>query len=296
MRRYSLSYFLAEGFKGMWRNGVMSVASIAVLMSCLVVMGGFGLLVATINLNLNNLGDLNQMVVYCEYDATEIEIQELEAQIRLLDNVDSVKRVTKAQALEEMKAASPDEAYLYEDITPENNPLSDSFEISYVNVESEATVEYQLNQLDGVRLISSRAELAKSLDSLKKGVMLIFGWFLLILSVVSLFIIVNTIKLAVYARRHEIVVMRYVGASSWFITLPFAIEGIIIGIVSAIAAFFIEWYGYRYIEKMVMHDLQMISVISFGDVRMLVLVGFLVIGVFAGLVGSWISLTKYAKS
>ena len=131
MRRYNIFYFIGQALAGLWRNGVMSVASIAVLMSCLVVIGGFTVLVMTIDVNLEQFGLMNEIVVFADHGASEEQIQQIEEKIRALDNVASVERITKAQALEDMKAQSAEYEDLYADITDENNPLSDSFIITY---------------------------------------------------------------------------------------------------------------------------------------------------------------------
>ena len=111
-----------------------------------------------------------------------------------------------------------------------------------------------------------------------------------------MFVIINTIKLSVFSRRNEISIMRYVGATGYFITMPFLLEGIIIGLFASTAAFFIERYFYFYVEKMVMSDLQMITMVAFDSVQLPLLYGFLGVGVLAGIVGSSISLGKYLKA
>lgn len=299
MRRksYKISYFIGQAFKSLWRNGVMSFASVAVLMSCLVVMGGFALLFANIDTNLEEINMMNQIVVFCYPDATEEEITSIEAQIKALDNVESVERVTKAEALQKMKDKSSEYEALYDDITDENNPLSDSFNITYSTEEGVSTLHYELTTgIEGVRKVNARMDLANQIAKFKSGIQFVFIWFLIILFVVSIFIIINTIKLAVYARRHEISVMRYVGATGWFITLPFIFEGIIIGLFSSIIAFFVEKFAYGYVERSVMGDLDMIKMIPFSELNVKVLLGFALVGVITGIVGSCISISKYLKS
>lgn len=295
-RQYSLFYFIGQSFKNIWRNGVMSVASMAVLMSCLIVLGGFTLLVYNININLEKFGLLNEIVLFVDYDASEEEIQKIESQIRALDNVASVERITKAQALEDMKAQASEYEHLYDEITPENNPLSDSFIITYEDNDKVVTLAYLLGQIEGVRKVNNRLDLAVTISSFKSGVLLVFGWFLVILVIVSLFVIINTIKLSVFSRRSEISIMRYVGATGWFITLPFLFEGIIIGVVASGAAYLVEMYFYHYIEAMVLTDLQMITIAAFATVQMPLLWGFLAVGVLTGIVGSSISLGKYLRA
>lgn len=291
MRRYSIFYFIGQAFKGLWRNGVMTFASIAVLMSCLVVIGGFTLLVYNIDVNLEQFGLMNELVVFLNHDLSEEEITGIGEQLSSLDNLATIDRVTKAEGLASMK-----EKYeVYADVTEEENPLSDSYVLTYADTEKVPEMKYQINQIEGVRKIRDRLDLATSIESFKSGIMMIFVWFLIILAVVSVFIIVNTIKLSVFARRHEISVMRYVGATGWFITLPFLIEGIIIGLLASAIAFFVEWYFYGYIETMVMSDLQMITIAAFGEIKKFVLAGFIALGIFTGIVGSSISLGKYLR-
>lgn len=294
-KSYSPLYFIGQAIKGLWRNGVMSFASVAVLMSCLVVMGGFALLVLNIDVNLDQLKLLNQIVIFADYDATPEQLDAVERQIWNLDNVKSVTHVTKDEALKGMMESEED-AQVYEDILGESNPLSDEFVIEYEDVDKISELTFQLSQIDGVRKISQRLDLATQLESVKNGVLMVFLWFLVILMIISIFIIVNTIKLSVFARRHEITVMRYVGATGWFITLPFVIEGVILGVIAGGIGYLIEWYAYHYIEKMVSSGaMSMISILSYGDIGGIVLAGFLGVGVVTGIVGSVVSLGKYLK-
>ena len=291
MRRYNPFYFIGQAFEGLFRNGVMSFASIAVLMSLLVVIGGFTLLVTNIDVNLEQFGLINQIVVFCDRDASEEEIEEIGSAIGKLDNIAKVEHVTKEEGLEQMK-----EQYdTYDDVSEENNPLPDSFVITYVENEKVVELDYQLKQIPGIVKVNNRLELATTIENFKHGVMLVFVWFLAILAVVSIFIIINTIKLSVFSRRNEISIMQYVGATGWFISLPYIIEGAVIGLVSSIAAYFIEWYIYSYIERLVITDLQMITFIQFSDIRSYVLWGFIGLGVVTGVLGSLISLGRYLK-
>ncbi len=291
MRRYNIFYFIGQAFSGLWRNGVMSFASIAVLMSCLVVVGGFTLLVANINVNLDRFGLLKEIVVFCETDATEEEIVALGEKLNKLDNIESVVRVTKAEGLAQMK----EESDVYDDVTEEENPLPDSYIITYKDNDKVPQLDYQIRQIDGIMKVNNRLDLANSIENFKSGIMIVFVWFLAVLAVVSVFIIVNTIKLSVFSRRHEISIMRYVGATGWFITLPFVFEGIFIGLIASGLAYFIEWYVYSYVESMVQSELQMIMILSFNDVSQMVLGGFIILGIITGIIGSSISLSKYLK-
>jgi cell division transport system permease protein len=231
-----------------------------------------------------------------EYNATEEEILAIEEKIRALDNVAGVVRTTREEAFAEAKEEFEGLEQMFENDPAAVNRFSDSFTVTYADNDKVVTLAYLLNQIDGVRKVNNRMDLATTISSFKQGVLLIFTWFLLILLVVTLFVIINTIKLSVFSRRNEISIMRYVGATGYFITMPFLLEGIIIGLFASTAAFFIERYFYFYVEKMVMSDLQMITMVAFDSVQLPLLYGFLGVGVLAGIVGSSISLGKYLKA
>ena len=179
-KHYSLRYFTKQAMTGLWRNGVMSVASVAVLMSCLVVLGCFALLLININVNLENVAQLNQIVVYCEYDLDADAIEGIGAQIEEMDYIDSVTHVTKEDALETLREQSGEYEALYSDITPENNPLSDSFEIIYKGTDETEVfdLEAQLRSIEGVRKNQQRISGGKNTGQPQKrryaGVYLVF--------------------------------------------------------------------------------------------------------------------------
>ncbi len=398
MRRYSLFYFIGQSVKGLWRNGVMSFASIMVLMSCLVVMGSFALLVLNINLNLNSLDMLNEIVVSIDTSITAktaktgsetsaqeetaapeeltvtelpvidvtsetaLAVLEIEQQVVLLDNFtdisqaySSVKKIeerlpavqasieaiadpneranqqiyynqvikafnsvahrissiaalemeilqlpgvvsavfhSKAVGLELMKAKFADYTSLFDKLT--KNPLPDQFIITYNDNSKVNTLKYQLDTMDPMLYkVSVYTDIANYIANIKHGVILIFTWFLAILFVVSVSIIMNTIKIAVFSRRQEISIMRYVGATNWFITLPFVFEGVIIGLVASALAFLFQFYMYVYVQNMMIETLRMISILMFDEIKIPVLLSFAGVGVLTGIIGSGVSLRKY---
>lgn len=292
-KSYNPFMFIAEAFKNLWRDRVMSVASILVLASCLVLLGCFSLLVVNINVNMEKLVSLNEIVVFVDYDLPDDEVQYIGQKIRVLDNVESVEFISKDDGLESMKADYAG----FEDVFDEmkesgDNPLSDSFRIKYKDNSKVTTLDYNLRQIEGVRKVNNRLDLATSLESFKNGISVIFIGFLIVLFIVSVFIIINTIKLAVNSHMEEIRVMKYIGASDWFIVVPYIIEGTIIGIFSSVIAYLFQWYIYYSLEKMVATDIQMIELASFGDIGGIVALAFLAVGILTGVIGSCISLHK----
>lgn len=292
-KSYNPFMFISEAFKNLWRDRVMSVASILVLASCLVLLGCFSLLVFNININMNKLVSLNEIVVFVDYDLSDDEVQYIGQKIRVLDNVESVEFISKDDGLESMKADYAGFEDVFDDMKENgDNPLPDSFRIKYKDNSKVTTLDYNLRQIEGVRKVNNRLDLATSLENFKKGISVIFVGFLAVLFIVSVFIIINTIKLAVNSHMEEIRVMKYIGASDWFIVVPYIIEGTIIGVFSGVIAYFSQLYIYFSLEKMVKSDIQMIELVSFGDIGGIVAIAFLVVGILTGIIGSCISLHK----
>lgn len=295
MRRYSIMYFISQSIKGLWRNGVMTLASVTVLLSCLVVMGSFALLVANINLNLGSLGEMNEIVAFISLEKTEEEINAIREKVSTYSNIKEMTYVSKEEALEEEKAKyAEDYPDFFDGITSDVYPAS--IVITYEDNEKVETLKLNLENTEGIYKVNCRSDVAETLETLKNGIIWIFVWFLAVLFVVSIFVIVNTIKLAVHGRRQEISVMRYVGATNWFIMTPFVLEGVLIGLLSSGVAFGIQYFIYNFIQKTVESDYQMISIIPLESVRWWLLLAFVVIGVITGIVGSSISLRKNLRA
>lgn len=298
--RYSARFFLGQAFTSLWRNGVMSAASVAVLASCLVVLGAFVLLVANLNVNLDNIAKMNVIMVFCEYDLTEEETKDVEMAIKKLPNVKKCVHITKEESLKKMKEESGNAA-IYDEMSGENNPLCESFEITYEDVDETKVFDLEARLKDkekipGIREINSVYKTAKTIDNFKNGVMLVFSWFLVILFVVSIFVIINTIKQSVFSRRHEITVMRYVGATNSFITIPFVFEGMIIGLLASGIAYGIEFFLYNYVGTTSLGSVSFVTIISAKKIALPMLAGFAGVGMLTGIIGSSASLRKYLKS
>ena len=292
-KSYNPFMFIGEAFKNLWRDRVMSTASILVLASCLVLLGCFSLIVVNINVNMNKLVSLNEIVVFVDYDLSAEDVEYIGQQIKVLDNVESVEFISKDSGLDSMKEDYISFEEVFESMKESgDNPLSDSFKIKYIDNSKVTTLDYNLRQIDGVRKVNNRLDLATSLENFKNGISVIFIGFLGVLFIVSVFIIINTIKLAVNSHMEEIRVMKYIGASDWFILVPYIIEGTIIGIFSSMIAYIAQWYVYYSLEKMVSSDIKMIELVPYGDIAGMVALAFLAVGILTGIIGSCISLHK----
>ncbi len=228
----------------------------------------------------------------------ELKLKHVEGQIALLDNVadDGVKFVSKEETLKDQMDKYKDYPGLQSFLSDNNNPFPDTFVVTYADNSKVDALELQIESIEGVDKVRCRADIAKTIENLKSGVVVIFSWFMVILFVVSIFVIINTIKLTVANRSEEISIMRYLGATKWFIALPFQLEGAIIGAFSGLVAFLVQWYAYGYVHKMVAADLNMIEIVPFSEIGVLIFFGCIIIGVLTGLVGSMISIRKNLKA
>ena len=228
-------------------------------------------------------------------EKTDEEITAIREKVATYDNIKEIEYVSKADALEEEKKKyEKDYPDFFDGITSDIYPAS--LVITYNENEKVETLKYDLQNTEGIYKVNCRSDVAETIETMKTGIVYLFIWFLGVLLVVSVFVIINTIKLAVSASRQEISVMRYVGATNWFIMTPFVLEGVWIGVLSSGIAYLIQMYIYKFVQQMVSADYNMFKLIPFADVRMYLALAFLAIGVLTGIIGSSISLRKNLKA
>ena len=295
IRAYNLVYFFKLALKGMVKNGVMTLASILILMSCLLVMGSAWAVSENVSLNLSNLTGYNQIVVFVEEGADPAAVSQVGEQIKAMKGISKVEFTSKDQALDKLIAQYKDHQDIFSVYQGENNPLKDQYTLTYDGTVSVSTLRYRLEQLDHVALINSHEDTAANIDSLKNIVSLVFTWLMVLLFVVSLFVIGNTIKLAVFSRRDEVAIMRYVGATGFFVSVPFYIEAVLIGLLAGGLGYGVQYYLYKYFMVELLGDYQIVSVIPFVRLAYPLLAMFLLVGVVAGLISCANSLRKYNK-
>ena len=293
-KSYSPFYFIGQAFNGIFRNFSVTLGAIVVLVCCLLLIGSFYALIANINENLDDLTLMNKIVIFLEYDATDEDCERIEKEIKGLRELGNLKVtfVSKEQGLEDMKAEDPDNAHLYDSIPAEDNPLADSFIIEYDDSSKVQRIEYNLRQIDGVRKVNSHSDVAIKVNTFKNGITVVFMFFFIVLFAVGVFVIINTVNMTVFSRRDEIYVMRFVGASRWFIALPFVLEGIIMGAFAAGVSYFAMKGLAAYVIDSVVAGLELVTVLPFESYSDIVLYGFLAIGIISGIIGSTISIRR----
>ncbi len=302
MKASGLGYLFKEGVRNLWANRLMSAASIGVLTACLLLIGASTMF----SLNIRNMMDYvesqNEIVVFVQEDATQEMLTSLEEDLKAIENVDEVTLVTKAEALEKRKKDFGDAAFLLEDYNDENNPLLDSFVVTLDDIALLDDSVREMQMKNYVYTVSATKEVASAMVSLS-NVVTIAGFIIVaILIIVSAVIISNTIRLTIYNRRKEIHIMKCVGATDFFIKLPFVIEGVLLGLISAAISYIVLWIVYEWMYTNLAgtynswFSAMVSSILPFSDFGGIMALGFLVAGLCVGIFGSGTFVRKHLRA
>jgi len=292
MKSSGFTYFVREGIASTFKNGLMSMASVGVLMACLIIMGTFIIVSENINNIMTDIENKNEIVVFLDYYATEEQVQEMGERLRNMDNVRHVEYTSKDAAFEAYKKS----ANLEDVLEGMESPISDSYSIFLDDISKMSQTIEKLERMDGIEKVRGREDISDNLITLRNMFSVVALWFFCILIVISIFIISNTIKLAMFARKKEISIMKHVGATDWFIRWPFIVEGIVIGVISAALAFGVQWYIYTYVIEKVFSGINLIRLLPFRAFGFNIGVGFLAVSVFISVIGSMASIRKYLNA
>lgn len=241
MRRLNLGYFIKEGFSSIFSHGLMSFAAVCMIVACLIIMGSFSLLAVNVDEMLSQLEEENEFLAYIDEDYTDDQIRALMEQVRQLDNVDEVTFVSREQAKRDyLKGHESDGLY----VNMPDEVLRDRLSIHVKDLERFTETVELVKDMPGVANHRAENKVAEGFVSVRNAVTALAMILVGILAAVSLFIIANTIRLATFARREEIAIMKMCGATDGFVRWPFIVEGLILGIMGAIVAFFFQWGVY----------------------------------------------------
>ncbi len=300
MRGSSLGYLIRKGISNIWLNRMMSAASIGILTACLIIVGGSGLLAVNIRDLFTSIENQNEIVVFIKEEATEQEVNNLGTYIDSLDHVSDYYYVSKADALAEQKEYMGEKGYLLDGLE-EDNPLPASYRLTLSGLEYLDEIVTSLQSYQGVDTISAPTDLADTLTGVEKTALVLGSIIIGILVVASTVVISNTIRLTLFARRREINIMKYVGATDGFIRLPFVVEGITIGILSALLSFGVIFAIYQSLgtlfaeTKISWLTTVSSSLIPFANLWYYVIGGFIVAGVLIGSMASSASIRRYLR-
>lgn len=291
----SLKYLIKEGFRNTWTNRMMSIASICVLMSCLVLIGSASMIFLNMDSLLSRIEEENVIMVYIKDDTTDAAITQMGEEIKAMDNIKDIEFIKKEDAwAEQLETMEDAQAQFFTQISSDI-PLPDAYKVTVADLSKFDNTVKQLKGLNNVDTIRENKDLAQKLVAIRHGITIISIVIIAVLFAISLFIISNTIKLTVYSRRLEISIMKSVGATNSFVRLPFVVEGMILGILSGVISLGLVWGLYELAVNQ-FHDFLTslsLSALPFSDYALAMLGIFVAIGIVSGVGGSVITMSKY---
>ena len=286
-----LGYLIKSGITGIFSHGLMSFATVTIIMACLIIMGSFGLLVVNINEMLAGLEDENEVVAFVDDALTLEEAEALQPLVEAVPNVAGTEFITNEEALEDFR----------EDYDPELFEILDAstfrhrYVIHLTDISLMSQTKEDLKKVDGIADVNAHLEYAQAFITVRNIVSIVSLVLIIILIIVSFFIMSNTIKLATFTRREEIAIMKMVGASNGFIRCPFIVEGLVLGILGGGLAYLIEWGLYDLVTGRIVTGVTgtLISVVPFSAVMYPLLAAYLGVGVLVGVVGGSCAIRIY---
>ena len=295
MKGTSLKYLTHEGFRNVWVNRLKSLASVTVLMACLIIMGAGIMIYFNINNVVDKVQSQNVVMVYVADDASEDETTQIGTSLKGISNVESCEFVPKEVAFQEQIQSMGGDAALFEGF--DEIPLPDAYKVTVKDLSQFENTVSQIKQINKVDSVRENSDLASKLLSLRHAVSIVSVGLVIMLFLVALFIISNTIRITMFSRKLEISIMKAVGATNWFIRWPFMIEGMILGTISGIVSLGVLWGLYAVAEKVFAQTLSLIgfSLVPFSEYWWQILLVFVAIGLFTGGFGSLVSMAKYLK-
>ena len=292
MKINNIGYLLKEGFRGIFLHGFMSFAAVCVTVACLLIVGSFSILAYNLDIMVENLNKTSEILVYVDSSLSDAEARSIGTKINTLSNILNAKFVSREEALEDF-IADHDGDSAFSGVQAED--LRHRYVVTLEDNTLMKQTDAQLKQIPGVVKTSAAYELAEGFTTIQIVLHIVTVAVMAVLLVVSLLIISNTVKLAMYDRKEEIGIMKMVGATNGFIRLPFVVEGFTLGMMGALLAFGLEWVMYdALIEKISTVDsLQLFSFVAFQELLMPIVAVFGAAGLFVGIVGSWTSIRKF---
>lgn len=297
MTASSLKYLIKEGFRNTWTNRMMSIASICVLLSCLVLIGSASMIFLNINALVDKIEDENVIMVFIDDSADQAAVDEMGEKLNAMSNIQKTEFVPKEQSwAEQLETMEEAQAQFFTQISTDI-PLPNAYKVTVSDLSQFNKTVDEIKQLDNIETVRENSDVAKKLDTISRGITIIAIGIISVLFAISLFIISNTIKITVYSRRLEISIMKSVGATNGFVRLPFIVEGIILGAVSAVISLGVVWGVYEFATKYFSDLLQSIglSALAFDGYALYMFLAFLCIGVISGVGGSLITMSKYLR-
>lgn len=288
----SIGYLLTEGFRSLWKNRTMSIASVAVLVSCLLLTGIAALITVNMDIMMKEIESDNTITIYLEDTTPQLISIEIGEAIRSLDNISSCEYVASDDALDYVMDSMGGDADVLDGL---GEFLPDAYTISMYDLSLYNETIELITTIDGVDKYSDYSEIADMLTTLDEFVTIASIVIIVILAIISLFIISNTVKVTMFSRRVEINIMKSVGATNKFIRVPFFVEGVLIGLISGGISCSVLYFAYAQISVIITDFISFITVIDIVPYTTEIFISYAILGSLFGILGGVISIGRYLK-
>lgn len=293
MKINTITYYIKDAFKSLKRNRTISLASIITVLITFFVLGIFLLVANNINQGIESVQNKVEIKVFLKNDIKLIEQREIEIKLREIEGVKEVTYASKEDEFNNFQQTINKNEGLLQGYTLQNNPFSASFTVKLDAPEYAANVSEGIKDFQGVEEIGDQQALVDKIIGVVNGIKMVGIGLFVILVGVSIFLIMNTTKLTVYSRRREVGIMKFVGATDWFIRWPFVIEGMVIGFLGATLACGVLFFAYRGVFTWIASQLVFVSLVPVTYVLTSLLWQFMIGGVVVGGIASVIALRKF---
>lgn len=293
MKINTLNYFFADAFKSLKRNKTISIASIITVLITFVVLGVFSLTAENAKVAIVGVQDKMEVNVYLDDEIKLVDQREVQIKLKNIDGVESVEYESKEDAYNKVKDSSDGNNSLLNGYSLEKNPFPASFVCKIKDSSVIDKIDKAVKDMSGVEEVKSQSNIINNIEKAIKGVKT-FGYVIFaILIAVSIFLIMNTTKLTVFSRRREVGIMKFVGATDWFIRWPFIIEGIVIGLIGAILSTVVLFGIYKVVFNVLASNMLVVTLIKPSYIFTNLLAKFSLAGIGVGGVASYAALRKF---
>ena len=292
MKISTVNYFIGDAFKSFKRNKTISIATIITVLVTFIVLGVFLLVAENLNLAIGGLEDKIELVVYLNDNITPIDKKEIQVKINSQEGVKEIQYESREDAFKKLQENN---AGILKGYTLEKNPLPASYIVKLEDMSYAAAIREAVRDLEGVESVSDEQESIDTIQNIIRFTKIIGTVLFIILIGVSIFLIMNTTKLTVYVRRKEVGIMKFVGATDWFIRWPFIIEGILIGLIGTFLSVIVLYFLYKFVISFIAARVIILNLIPVSYVFTSLLWKFVLGGVLVGGFASYLALRKFLE-
>lgn len=288
-----ISYFWSEGIHNIFLNGFMSFAAVTIILACLLITGSIVLISYNVDLNIKNLQEDSEIMLFIDESVTDEQAVNMKSELEKIKNVNTVQFQSAEESLDDLRDQLGSDSDILDGYNSDNNFMRNAYRITLKNLESAEQTSEQIRKIDGVAKVVIQETTMQMLVNVQNVFRIVSFTLIAALGAISIVIIANTVKLAMFARREEIAIEKMVGATNWFIRWPFVIEGMVLGFISGGLAALTEWGIYEKLVQTVTSAIPQFEMAQFHEFGTALVLIFLGAGIIIGVGGAVLSMRRF---